>query len=219
MTEIFYTSPPPQVTPVFPAYKVPRYKRVMDIAFILLAFPILIPAVLMIALAQKITTGGPIFFFQTRVGLGGRCFQMVKFRSMYVDAEAILARSQLQSERDGICFKHRQDPRITPLGRFLRRSSLDELPQLWNVLRGDMSLVGPRPALPQEVARYPQEALARLQGLPGLSGSWQVSGRADIGFDEMVALDVDYLQNASAMGDLIILLRTVGAVTSGRGAY
>ena len=144
---------------------------------------------------------------------------MVKFRTMYHDAEARRAALLFTSTREGICFKQKNDPRITPIGRLLRRTSLDELPQLWNVLRGEMSLVGPRPALPEEVALYSEAAMARLGGLPGLTGLWQVSGRADIGFDEMVALDVAYLQSASLRTDLALVFRTLGAVVRAKGAY
>ncbi|MFN4160299.1 MAG: sugar transferase, partial [Gemmobacter sp.] len=123
------------------------------------------------------------------------------------------------SDRAGVCFKMKDDPRVTPFGRFLRRSSLDELPQLLNVLRGDMSLVGPRPALPSEVADYPAVALERLQGLPGITGVWQVSGRADVAFNDMVRMDVSYLRAPSLRGDLAILWRTFAVVLTGRGAY
>jgi len=174
---------------------------------------------LLVALLVLLTSRGPAFFVQTRVGRGGQRFGMIKFRSMYADAEARLATVQGQSDRPGLCFKRRDDPRITPLGRFLRRSSLDELPQLLNVLWGDMSLVGPRPALPAEVARYLAPARARLQGLPGITGLWQVSGRADLGFDEMVALDIAYLRAPSLCADLKILARTLTAVARGHGAY
>jgi lipopolysaccharide/colanic/teichoic acid biosynthesis glycosyltransferase len=204
---------------VAPAFAAMRYKRVLDIALILLALPVLLPVVLVLAVLVRASSRGPVLFVQTRVGRAGRRFGMVKFRSMYPEAEAQRAALLAQSDRGGLCFKQRQDPRVTPFGRFLRRSSLDELPQLWNVLIGDMSLVGPRPALPEEVALYSPEALQRLQGLPGLTGLWQVSGRADLGFDEMLALDLAYLQSASLSADLAILMRTFGAVMGARGAY
>lgn len=199
--------------------KVPRSKRVLDIALLLLGLPLALPVILTIIILQKLTTRGPIFFRQHRVGQNGRVFSMLKFRSMHVDAEARLAEVRQDSNRNGICFKHKDDPRVTMLGRFLRRSSLDELPQLWNVLRGEMSLVGPRPALPQEVAEYPDHAMGRLAGLPGLTGLWQISGRADLDFDQMVELDLLYLQNVSVATDLRILMGTFGAVFTGRGAY
>ncbi len=196
-----------------------RHKRGMDVGLILFALPVLVPVVLLIAMLIKMSSRGPVLFFQTRVGRHGRRFRMVKFRSMYPDAEAARAAIVSQSDRDGLCFKHKNDPRVTPFGRFLRRSSLDELPQLWNVLKGEMSLVGPRPALPEEVALYAPDAMARLAGLPGLTGLWQVSGRADLGFEEMVTLDVAYLKTATLKGDLALILRTFGAVAAGRGAY
>ena len=197
----------------------PIHKRAFDLALLALALPVILPVILVLALIVKLTSRGPVFFVQSRVGQGGRRFRMVKFRSMYPDAEARRAALVAVSEREGLCFKHKSDPRVTPFGRVLRRASLDELPQLWNVLKGEMSLVGPRPALPEEVARYPQAAMARLGGLPGLTGLWQVSGRADIGFDDMVAMDVEYLRTASLRTDIGLILRTVGAVASARGAY
>lgn len=198
---------------------VPRYKRVMDLALVLMALPIILPVIALIALGIALTGGGGVFFVQTRVGVAGKGFRMVKFRTMYRDAEARRAGLLATSSREGICFKQKNDPRVTPFGRLLRRSSLDELPQLWNVVCGHMSLVGPRPALPEEVALYSKAAMARLCGLPGLTGLWQVSGRADIGFDEMVALDVAYLKSASVRTDLSLIFRTLGAVVKARGAY
>lgn len=198
---------------------VSRGKRALDLTLVLLAVPILLPVFAAIALAIRLTSKGPAFFVQTRIGMGGMPFGMVKFRSMVVDAEARRDEVLGNSDREGLCFKAKDDPRITKLGRILRRTSLDELPQLINVLKGEMSLVGPRPALPQEVAAYPAPALERLSVLPGITGPWQVSGRADLGFAEMVALDVDYARHASLRGDLVILAKTVRAVTSGRGAY
>lgn len=198
---------------------VSRGKRALDLTLVLLAVPILLPVFAAIALAIRLTSKGPALFVQTRIGRGGVPFGMVKFRSMVVDAEARRDEVLGQSDREGLCFKAKDDPRITKLGRILRRTSLDELPQLINVLKGEMSLVGPRPALPQEVAAYPAPALERLSVLPGITGPWQVSGRADLGFAEMVALDVDYARHASLRGDLMILAKTFRAVTSGRGAY
>ncbi len=197
----------------------PRYKRIMDLVLLLLAFPVVLPLVLLIACLIRLTDGPGVFFRQVRVGLNGERFHMVKFRTMHPDAEARRTALLASSERAGLCFKSRNDPRITRIGRMLRRTSLDEIPQLWNVLRGDMSLVGPRPALPEEVAQYSETAMARLGGLPGLTGLWQVSGRADIGFEDMVALDVAYLQTASLKGDIALILRTFSAVVTARGAY
>jgi lipopolysaccharide/colanic/teichoic acid biosynthesis glycosyltransferase len=197
----------------------PAFKRPFDLC---LAFAMLVaaaPLFALCALAVAATSRGPVFFAQERVGLAGRRFRMLKFRSMYADAEARRAALEARSERKGVCFKMRDDPRITPVGRVLRRFSLDELPQLLNVLWGDMSLVGPRPALPAEVAAYSADARERLAALPGITGLWQVSGRADLDFDAMVALDLDYIRRCSPRTDLRILFHTVFAVIGGRGAY
>jgi lipopolysaccharide/colanic/teichoic acid biosynthesis glycosyltransferase len=198
---------------------VPGWKRPLDIVVVLAGLAVIWPLLLAIALVVRMSSPGPVFFVQTRIGLGGKAFGMVKFRSMYADAEARRAALLSQSDRKGICFKARNDPRVTPVGRVLRRLSLDELPQIFNVLRGDMSLVGPRPALPVEVSAYPAEALGRLSVLPGITGLWQVSGRAEIGFDEMVRMDLAYARDGRLFTDLAILLRTIGAVVSGRGAF
>lgn len=196
-----------------------RAKRALDVSLTLFGMLAILPILLIIALAVKLGSPGPIFFVQTRVGKDGQLFGMVKFRSMYVDAEARRAALRANSDRAGICFKIKDDPRITPIGRILRRISMDELPQLFNVLRGDMSLVGPRPALPEEVARYPHHAFERLEVLPGITGSWQVSGRADLSFNQMIQLDLEYARNSTLATDLAILRRTVDAVISGHGAY
>ena len=194
-------------------------KRGLDIFLIIMALPVLVLVFATIALAVRTTSYGPAFFVQKRIGRGGLPFGMIKFRSMYTNAEQRRAEVLGSSDRAGLCFKSKDDPRITPFGKILRRSSLDELPQLINVFRGQMSLVGPRPALPQEVAEYPDAALERLRVLPGITGAWQVAGRADLGFDEMIALDVAYVRHASLSMDLRILAQTFGAVASGRGAY
>jgi lipopolysaccharide/colanic/teichoic acid biosynthesis glycosyltransferase len=195
------------------------HKRPLDLLLTLPGLVALLPVFLIVALAIKLTSPGPVFFVQTRVGLLGKPFGILKFRSMYQDAEARRAAVLALSDRKGLCFKSRNDPRITPIGRFLRRFSLDELPQLFNVVKGDMSLVGPRPALPEEVENYPLAALERLAVLPGITGVWQVSGRAEIGFDQMVDLDIAYARNGGLMTDLSILARTTGAVIGGRGAF
>jgi exopolysaccharide biosynthesis polyprenyl glycosylphosphotransferase len=183
--------------------------------FILLS---LSPVLVGLALAVR-RDGGPAFFRQTRVGLDGREFRMVKFRSMVVDAEARLAALQAVDEGAGLLFKMRHDPRITPIGRTLRKYSLDELPQLLNVLAGSMSLVGPRPPLPREVAGYGQDAQRRLLVKPGMTGLWQVSGRSDLDWEESVRLDLRYVENWTLALDAQILARTVRAVRSGGGAY
>jgi lipopolysaccharide/colanic/teichoic acid biosynthesis glycosyltransferase len=198
---------------------VPTWKRLLDLTLTLPGLLALAPLFLAIALAVRLSSPGPVFFVQTRIGHGGQPFGMVKFRSMYRDAEARRAALLAQSDRQGLCFKARNDPRVTPVGRILRRLSLDELPQLFNVLAGQMSLVGPRPALPEEVAAYPARALGRLAVLPGITGPWQVSGRAEIGFDAMVEMDLAYARRPSLRADLTFLARTLSAVVSGRGAY
>jgi lipopolysaccharide/colanic/teichoic acid biosynthesis glycosyltransferase len=170
-----------------------------------------------IALAIRIEDRGPVVFKQVRVGLKGQPFNFYKFRSMAVDAEQRLP--QLQSELSGVLFKIKSDPRVTRVGRLIRRLSLDELPQLLNVLQGQMSLVGPRPALPREVAQYQQDVHRRLDVRPGLTGLWQVSGRSDLSWDDTVRLDLYYVDNWSLLQDLMILTRTVGAVLNSRGAY
>jgi lipopolysaccharide/colanic/teichoic acid biosynthesis glycosyltransferase len=195
-----------------------RVKRAIDVggsaALLLLALPILILA----AIAIRLDSRGPVFFRQTRVGQGGRPFEMWKLRSMVEGAESQIDGLLHHNEMDGPVFKIRSDPRITRVGSVLRRFSLDELPQLWNVLRGDMSLVGPRPPLPCEVAHYGLYERRRLSVKPGLTCEWQVSGRNEIGFEEWMRLDVAYADNWSIRGDLWLLLRTVPAVTRGTGA-
>ncbi|WP_054530699.1 WecB/TagA/CpsF family glycosyltransferase [Erythrobacter sp. SG61-1L] len=194
-------------------------KRALDLAVTAIAMIVLAPIFLATALAIKLDDGGPVFFRQVRIGKGGRNFSMLKFRSMRVDAEARRAALLAQSERDTTCFKMKHDPRITRIGRFLRRFSLDELPQLINVLTGEMSLVGPRPALPSEVETYGAAAWPRLRGKPGITCIWQVSGRADIAFARQVAMDRAYFARRTLATDIALLARTVPAVVSGRGAY
>jgi exopolysaccharide biosynthesis polyprenyl glycosylphosphotransferase len=176
-----------------------------------------LPALIAIAIAIRVSGDGPVLFSQERVGKGGRTFRLYKFRSMRVGAESDLA--ALVNESDGVLFKMRQDPRITPMGRWLRRHSLDELPQLFNVLAGQMSLVGPRPPLPVEVAQYGDDVRRRLVVKPGLTGLWQVSGRSDLSWEESVRLDLRYVENWSLALDLQILWRTVFAVAKSSGAY
>lgn len=192
-------------------------KRVFDTAFAAGSLLLLLPVLAMIALAVKITSRGPVFFRQTRVGKEGREFTMLKFRSMVVDAEARLAALRAGNEADGPLFKMDHDPRITKVGHFLRRHSLDELPQLLNVIRGEMALVGPRPPLPFEVAQYRESARRRLLVKPGLTGLWQISGRADLAWEEAVKLDLRYVENWSIAFDLMILWRTLYVVVSGHG--
>ncbi|MBK8448412.1 MAG: sugar transferase [Micropruina sp.] len=194
-------------------------KRTFDILgsslFLLFASPIL----LAVAIAIKLEDGGSIFFKQVRVGRRGDEFECFKIRSMVVDAEARKAELEAMNEGNGVLFKMARDPRITRVGQFIRRFSIDEVPQFWNVLRGDMSLVGPRPALPREVELYSRDAVRRLDVRPGLTGLWQVSGRSDLSWDDTVRLDVYYVDNWSVMQDLSIMMRTAGAVLGSRGAY
>jgi exopolysaccharide biosynthesis polyprenyl glycosylphosphotransferase len=189
--------------------------RVLALGFILGVSPVLIAA----ALAVKLSSPGPVIFRQTRIGVDGKPFEMLKFRSMVVDAEARLGELESLNENDGVLFKIRNDPRITRVGAFLRRFSIDELPQLWNVVRGDMSLVGPRPPLPREVELYDTDATRRLRVRPGLTGLWQVSGRSDLSWEESLRLDLRYVDNWSFWLDLAILWRTWRAVVGRSGAY
>jgi exopolysaccharide biosynthesis polyprenyl glycosylphosphotransferase len=179
----------------------------------------LAPMLLVLAVAVRWGSPGPVLFRQVRVGKDGREFVMYKFRTMLVDAEAALAELRHLNEHDSVLFKMRNDPRVTPAGRWLRRFSLDELPQLINVLLGQMSLVGPRPPLPEEVAVYPADMHRRLAVKPGLTGLWQVSGRSDLSWEEAVKLDLRYVENWSFSLDLVILLRTLAAVCRASGAY
>ena len=174
---------------------------------------------LIIAALIRLDSKGPALFRQIRIGKDGRPFGVYKFRSMHVDAEARRAALLAQSDREGVCFKSRNDPRVTRIGKYLRRLSLDELPQILNVLSGEMSIVGPRPALQEEVENYPARALGRLAVKPGITGLWQVSGRADIGFDKMIDLDLAYVRARSTLLNLILIALTFRAVVSGRGAY
>ena len=179
----------------------------------------LAPLFTAIAFAIKITDWGPVFFRQTRIGKDGEPFMLWVFRTMVVDAEARKEQLQRLNDGHGVLFKMRRDPRITRVGGWLRRWSLDELPQLLNVLAGTMSLVGPRPALPVEVAEYGDHMRRRLVVKPGITGLWQVSGRSDLSWDEAVRLDVRYVENWSLALDLQILGKTLSAVTRGSGAY
>jgi exopolysaccharide biosynthesis polyprenyl glycosylphosphotransferase len=184
------------------------------------AIGILIGAPLLIAIAIAVRTdGGPALYRQERVGVGGRKFRMIKFRSMRVGADRELALIASRNEGDGPLFKMRRDPRVTRVGAILRRYSLDELPQLFNVLTGSMSLVGPRPPLPREVESYGDDARRRLLVPPGMTGLWQVSGRSELSWEETVRLDLRYVENWSVTLDVLILWKTVNAVICGRGAY
>ncbi len=197
-----------------------RAKRAFDAAATFILLLLLSPLFLLIALLIKLEDGGPVFFVQTRVGKWGRHFKMFKFRSMYLEAEQRLQELLAQNEhREGVTFKMKNDPRITCVGKWLRRLSFDELPQLINVLNGDMSLVGPRPPVPREVVMYSAAERRRLMATPGITCLWQIGGRAEIDFSGQVRLDVQYIESRTFWGDVKILLRTIPAVLSGRGAY
>jgi exopolysaccharide biosynthesis polyprenyl glycosylphosphotransferase len=185
----------------------------------LTALAILAPIFVAVAMAIRFNDGGPAFFRQTRVGKDGRGFTVYKFRTMVMDAEDRKTQLAVSNESDGVLFKMRKDPRITSVGGWLRRYSLDELPQLINVVRGDMSLVGPRPALPDEAARYGDYVRRRLVVKPGMTGLWQVNGRSDLSWEESVRLDLRYVENWSLVLDLQIIWKTASAVITGSGAY
>jgi len=194
-------------------------KDVVDRFLAVLLLVLFGPLLLVVALWVRLTSRGPVLFRQVRVGRDGGEFRIFKFRSMYVDAEARLAELKHLNEYEGVLFKMRDDPRVTPVGRWLRRFSVDELPQLLNVLSGKMSLVGPRPPLPSEVAAYADDVRRRLAVKPGMTGLWQVSGRSDLPWEEAVRLDLRYVENWSLSLDLVILLRTMTAVVRSSGAY
>ncbi len=195
-------------------------KRAVDIVGATLGLVLLAPILVVAALAVKVGSAGPVLYVSDRVGRGGRPFQMMKFRSMRHGAQhARDHHGHLNIHDSGPIFKIRDDPRVTPVGRLLRRSSLDELPQLWNVLRGNMSLVGPRPPLPEEFARYEARERRRLEVKPGITCIWQVSGRSDIDFDTWVNMDLAYIDGWSLRLDARLLARTLVAVVSRRGAY
>ncbi|GAB3081093.1 sugar transferase [Nocardioides zeae] len=194
-------------------------KGVLDRVVGSVALVLVAPVLLVLALAVRADSPGPAFFRQVRVGRDGVPFVMVKLRTMSVDAEVVRADVVHLNDSDAVLFKIRADPRVTRVGRVLRRTSLDELPQLWNVVRGEMSLVGPRPALPEEVAAYDATERRRLRVKPGLTGLWQVSGRSDLSWATSVDLDLTYTDNHTIAGDLVICARTVSAVLRGKGAY
>ena len=198
----------------------PLMKRTVDIMVSGGCLLFLLPFLAMVALAIRIDTVGSPLFFQNRTGKDSKRFRMWKFRSMYQDAEARKAKLMAQNEMDGgVLFKMKKDPRITPAGEFIRKFSIDELPQFWNVFKGDMSLVGPRPPIPYEVAQYSAYQRQRLGVTPGITCIWQVSGRSDIPFPQQVEMDLDYINQQSFYLDIVLMLKTVPAVLKGRGAY
>ena len=194
-------------------------KEVVDRSVGFLGLLALSPLIAVVAIAIKLDDRGPVFFRQVRCGRDGRTFNILKFRTMVVNAEQLLAEIDAQNETDGLLFKMKADPRITKVGRVLRKYSIDEVPQLWNVLRGEMSLVGPRPPLPSEVALYESHITRRLLVKPGLTGLWQVSGRSDLSWDETVRLDLYYVDHWTPIMDMVIVGKTFSAVLRGSGAY
>jgi exopolysaccharide biosynthesis polyprenyl glycosylphosphotransferase len=195
-------------------------KRGFDLIAAMAGLMILAPIFLLIALCIKLESPkGSVFFYQTRVGRNERVFKMYKFRSMVANAEELLDGLLSQNEIEGAMFKMKEDPRITKVGRFIRKTSIDELPQLWNVIRGDMSLVGPRPALPREVQEYSSYDKLRLKVQPGCTGLWQVSGRNDLSFKEMVELDLKYIEERGFLFDLKLVLLTVKVMFGSKNAY
>lgn len=194
-------------------------KRAFDICFALAALTVTLPILVITAIAIKMTSRGPVFYSAERIGIDGEPFAMIKFRTMVVDADKQLEKLLAANEGDGVLFKIRDDPRITSVGRILRRFSIDELPQFINVLMRDMSVVGPRPPLRREVEAYDCDVLRRLLVKPGITGLWQVSGRSDLSWNDAVRLDLSYVDNWSMTSDLMIIAKTVGAVLQRKGAY
>jgi len=194
-------------------------KRSFDLLFSFTVMMVLSPVFLLIAIAVLISSGWPVFYSQKRIGLNGRPFKFYKFRSMVKGADKMLSDVENIHAKDHVIFKNRQDPRVTPIGRILRKYSLDELPQFLNVLNNSMSVVGPRPALPHEVNVYNSIYERRLIAKPGITGPWQISGRSDLDLRTSVALDLNYLINWSFTRDLWIIVSTIGAIFKGKGAY
>lgn len=194
-------------------------QRTIDITLSTFALLLLFPLLLAVAVVIKLDSRGPILFMQERVGIHAGSFRMFKFRTMTVNAELQQAELWSDNEREGPVFKIKNDPRITRVGRFLRRYSIDEIPQLLNVLKGDMGLVGPRPALPMEVAMYTPHQMLRLGVIPGITGLWQISGRANLTFDQSVELDLVYIRKRSIRFNLMILMKTLPIVIRADGAY
>ena len=194
-------------------------KRFFDMSLSLIMIILLSVPMLITALVVKLTSKGPIIFRQARVGQGGRYFYCLKFRSMCIDAEEQKEQLMHLNEASGPVFKIKKDPRITPVGSFIRKFSIDELPQLFNILRGDMSIVGPRPPIPNEVAEYGEFERQRLSVRPGLTCLWQIGGRSNVSFERWVELDVEYIQSMSFKNDVLIVLKTIPVVLKGSGAH
>lgn len=196
-----------------------KIKRLFDLALSLALLPVILPIMLVTAIAIKLDSPGPVIFRQERVGKWGKRFTCYKFRSMYIDAEARKKELLALNEADGVVFKMKNDPRVTRVGRIIRKLSIDELPQIFNIIKGDMSLVGPRPPVPMEVAQYQYDHFRRLDTIPGLTGLQQVTGRAGISFSRWVELDVQYIEEQSLVKDVEIIIKTIPAALFGKDAY
>lgn len=196
-------------------------KRLIDVIGSIVALVVFTPAMLVIMLLIKLEDKGPVFYGQTRIGKNGAEFKMWKFRSMRENAHELRSQMMAQNDADGPMFKIKDDPRVTKIGHFIREKSLDEIPQFFNVLKGEMSLVGPRPSLPEEIMEFDSRERERLNVLPGLTGLWQVSGRNDLSFDDMIALDLEYVKHHSVLWDIKIIFITVAQMffSKGNGAY
>ena len=194
-------------------------KRVIDVVCSFVGVLVLSPLFVVIAIIIKFTSKGPVFFSQKRVGRDGKEFKMYKFRSMVVNAEELKEKLAAQNEMSGPMFKMKDDPRVTKVGKFIRKTSIDELPQLWNVLKGDMSLVGPRPSLPKEVAQFEDWMYRRLEVKPGLTCYWQVSGRNNIDFEDWMKLDIKYVDERSTWIDIKLIFKTVGVLFGDKNAH
>lgn len=194
-------------------------KRLIDIVCSFLGVLVLSPLFIIIAIIIKMTSKGPVFFSQKRVGKNGKEFDMYKFRSMVVNAEELKEKLAAKNEMSGPMFKMKDDPRVTKVGKFIRKTSIDELPQLWNVLKGDMSLVGPRPSLPKEVAQFEDWMYKRLEVKPGLTCYWQVSGRNNIDFEDWMKLDIRYVEERNFWIDIKLIFKTVGVLFGDKNAH
>lgn len=195
------------------------FKRIIDIIGAGLGLILLSPIIAIVACAVKVTSKGPIFFSQKRVGKNGELFEMYKFRSMVVNAEELKENLEDQNEMSGPMFKIKDDPRITKVGKFIRKTSIDELPQLWNILKGDMSLVGPRPSLPKEVEQFDNWMFKRLSVRPGLTCYWQVSGRNNIDFEDWMKLDVKYVEERNIWIDIKLIFKTIFVLFGDKNAH
>lgn len=194
-------------------------KRLIDVVCSFMGVLVLSPLFIIIAIIIKTTSKGPVFFSQKRVGKNGKEFNMYKFRSMVVNAEELKEKLEAQNEMSGPMFKIKDDPRVTKVGKFIRKTSIDELPQLWNVLKGDMSLVGPRPSLPKEVAQFDKWMNKRLEVKPGLTCYWQVSGRNNIDFEDWMKLDIKYVDERSTWIDIKLIFKTIGVLFGDKNAH